>query len=137
MYEKITKEVTQKNKEVQMFLQLKYSELFLTCKELNFSISSIRILINEEFDNVSLKLAESTDFEEIGIPSLEAHMIVDCVKAKFLNEEFDSVSLELAESADFEEIGIPSLHMIVKATFFPSRHAQSQLQSPIPYSSFL
>ena len=66
-----------------MFLQLKDRELFLICKELNFSKSSFRILINEEVDSVSLKLAESTDFEEIGIPSLDAHMIVDSVKAKF------------------------------------------------------
>ena len=64
-------------------VQIKCKELFLICLELNFSKSSVRILIQEEFDSVSLKLADATDFEEIGIPSLEAHMMVNGVKAKF------------------------------------------------------
>jgi hypothetical protein len=79
-------------------VQLLFKELFLICLELNFSKSSIRIMIREEFDSVSLKLATATDFEGIGIPSLEAHMMVNSVKAKF----------------------------------FPTLHAQSQSQSPIP-----
>ena len=40
-------------------------------------------MIEEQFDSVSLKYANATDLEEIGIPSLEAHMVVNSVKAKF------------------------------------------------------
>ena len=58
-------------------------EFFLICLELNFSRSCVEIMIEEQCDSVSLKYASATDLEEIGIPSLEAHMIVNSVKAKF------------------------------------------------------
>jgi hypothetical protein len=40
-------------------------------------------MIEEQFDSASLKYASATDLDEMGIPSLEAHMIVNRVKAKF------------------------------------------------------
>ena len=58
-------------------------EFFWICLELNFSKSCVQIMIEEQFDSVSLKYANATDLEEIGIPSLEAHMVVNSVKAKF------------------------------------------------------
>ena len=41
-------------------------------------------MIEEQFDSASLKYASAIGLEEIGIPSLEAHMIVNSAKAKFL-----------------------------------------------------
>ena len=38
----------------------------------------------EQFDSINLKVIEATGLEDIGIPSLEAHMIVNSAKAKFL-----------------------------------------------------
>ena len=38
-------------------------------------------MIEEQFNSVSLKYANATDLEEIGIPSLETHMVVNSVKA--------------------------------------------------------
>jgi hypothetical protein len=38
----------------------------------------------EQFDSITLKLIKATDLEDIGIPSMEDHMIVNSAKAKFL-----------------------------------------------------
>ena len=60
-------------------------ELILFCLEFNISKNSIRIMTVDQFDSNVLKDIEATDLEDIGIPSLvEAHMIVNSAKAKFL-----------------------------------------------------
>ena len=52
--------------------------------EFNISKNSIRIMTVDQFDSNVLKEIEATDLEDIGIPSLGAHMIVNSAKAKFL-----------------------------------------------------
>ena len=59
-------------------------EFIMFCLNFNISKNSIRIMTVEQFDSIVLKEIEATDLEDIGIPSLEAHMIVNSAKAKFL-----------------------------------------------------
>ena len=53
------------------------------CHEFHVSSDSVRKMRQEDVDIVSLKLFDAIDLEEIGIPTAEAHMIVDSVTTKF------------------------------------------------------
>ena len=58
------------------------------CTEFQISDESVRKMLKEQFDIDSLKLMDVVDLEDIGISSVEAHKIVDCVTTKFFKISF-------------------------------------------------
>ena len=62
------------------------------CLEFNISKNSIRIMTVEQFDSITLKLIKATDLEDIGIPSMEDHIIVGFTVAvrRYLNKHLFS-----------------------------------------------